>query len=151
MTREPSGTPDPTAVTACTCASVRRAARAVTRLYDAALRPAGLKATQFTVLAALAERGELPLTRLAAALEMDRTTLTRNLRPLVARGLIEAGRDDDRRVRRLRLTDEGARTFERALPRWRDAQSRIVGALGDGRWTELLRDLEAVRAAARPG
>ena len=90
-------------VAACTCANLRKATRVVTQVYDAALQPVGLKATQFTVLAVLAERGEAPLTRLAETLVMDRTTLTRNLKPLVREGFIriEPGVDEAARSRGL--------------------------------------------------
>ncbi len=80
-------------LTACTCANLRKAARAVTQVYDQALRPTGLKATQFTMLATLSNRGDLPLSRLAEALVMDRTTLTRNLKPLVGKGLVRIDQD----------------------------------------------------------
>ena len=94
-------------LTACTCANLRRAARMVTQVYDKALHPAGLKAPQFTLLATLSKRGDLPLTRLAEALVMDRTALTRNLKPLVGKGNVRADRHEDQRVRRISLTDAG--------------------------------------------
>ena len=114
-----------TDVTACTCANLRKAARVVTQAYDAALQPAGLKATQFTVLAALVNRGDLPMIRLADALVMDRTTLTRNLKPLVRKGLIRIEQEEDRRVRNVSLTATGRRVFGKACPRWEQAQARI--------------------------
>ena len=137
----------------CTCANLRKAARAVTQAFDTALQPSGLRATQFTVLATLAKRGELPLMKLAEAMVLDRTTLTRNLRPLIDRGLVRETRDEDRRVRRLGLTRAGAAALETALPYWHQAQGRLVAALGPGRWAELLGDLaetlEAVRGPNR--
>ena len=136
---------------ACTCAALRQAARAVTQLYDGALRPAGLKATQFTLLATLAQTGGLPLTRLAAALVMDRTTLTRNLKPLLAKGLVRVDHGEDQRVRRIALTEAGKGALERAIPLWRTAQSRLVDALGPARWSGVLADLrETVALARRP-
>ena len=68
----------------CTFANLRKASRTVSQAYNDALRPAGLKATQFTLLATLNKRGEVSVSELAAALVMDRTTLTRNLKPLEA-------------------------------------------------------------------
>ncbi len=94
-------------VASCTCANMRKASRVVTQSFDAALRLAGLKATQFTLLATLSKRGDLPLTRLAEALVMDRTALTRNLKPLVGKGNVRADRHEDQRVRRISLTDAG--------------------------------------------
>lgn len=128
-------------LTACACANLRKAARVVTQVYDAALRPTGLKATQFTVLATLSNRGDLPLTRLAEALVMDRTTLTRNLKPLVRKGFVRIDQDEDQRVRRIGLTDAGRNRFGEALPNWRKAQSRIVEELGRERWSGFLDDL----------
>jgi DNA-binding MarR family transcriptional regulator len=138
-----------TDLAACTCANLRQAARVVTRAYDAALQPAGLKATQFNLLATLAQGGNAPLTRLADALVMDRTTLTRNLKPLVRRGLIRIGHDDDQRIRKVGLTAEGKRVFEQARPRWAQAQARIVESLGQARWSGFLDDLTAAVAAVR--
>ena len=134
---------------ACTGHNLRRASRAMTQVYDAALAPSGLKSTQFNLLAALAKLGELPLTRLAEALVLDRTTLTRNLRPLIEQGLIRSGGDEDRRVRRLSLTAKGRRKFEQALPHWRGAQERLVTDLGPERWARLLDDLDAAVETAR--
>jgi DNA-binding MarR family transcriptional regulator len=138
-----------TDLSACTCANLRKAARMVTQAYDAALQAAGLKATQFTVLAVLVSRGDLPLTRLADALVMDRTTLTRNLKPLVRRGLIRIEQEDDRRVRNVSLTVKGRRVFEKARPRWEQAQARISATLGQERWSGFLEDLSATVAVVR--
>ena len=133
----------------CTCANLRKAARVVTQLYDAALQPTGLTSTQFTVLATLSKLGDLPLTRLAEALVMDRTTLTRNLKPLVGKGFVRTDQDTDLRVRRLTLTDAGASVFKVARPRWARAQSRMVEGLGQARWSGLLADLTATVAVVR--
>ncbi len=137
----PSNRSDTAELTACTCANLRKASRAVTQVYDAALQPTGLKATQFTLLATLATLGDLPLTRLAEALVMDRTTLTRNLKPLVGKGLVDVARDDDQRVRRIGLTPSGRTAFDEALPHWRNAQSRFVEGLGQERLQNLLADI----------
>ncbi len=138
-----------TDVAACTCANLRKAARAVTQAYDAALQPAGLKATQFTLLATLAKRGDAPLTRLADALVMDRTTLTRNLKPLVRRGLIRIEHGEDQRIRKVSLTAAGKKVFKKAHRRWEQAQSRIVERLGQARWSGLVDDLTATVAVVR--
>ncbi|MFB3150664.1 MAG: MarR family winged helix-turn-helix transcriptional regulator [Alphaproteobacteria bacterium] len=134
---------------ACTCANLRKAARVVTQAYDAALQPAGLKATQFTLLATLAERGDAPLTRLADALVMDRTTLTRNLKPLIRKGLIRIEHEEDQRVRKISLTEAGRRVFEDARGQWEQAQSWIVESLGQERWSGFLEDLMATVAVVR--
>ena len=133
-----------TNVAACTCANLRKAARVVTQRYEAALQPTGLKVTQFTLLATLANRGDLPLTHLAEALVMDRTTLTRNLKPLVGNGLISIENEQDQRVRRIKLTAKGGGAFKNALPHWAAVQSKIVAGLGFKRWSGFLDDLAAI-------
>ena len=80
---------------------------------------------------------------------MNRTTLTRNLKPLTERGLIEVGADDDRRVRRLAVSRAGVALLAEAMPLWRKAQSRMVDGLGAGRWNDLLDDLDAATALAQ--
>ncbi len=136
-------------VAVCTCFNIRKAARVVTQMYDAALRPAGLKSTQFSLLAVLAKRGDLPLTQLAEALVMDRTTLTRNIKPLVEKSLIRIEPAEDQRVRRISLTKHGRQAFELALPHWQEVQSRFVESLGHDRWTGFLADLEATVIASQ--
>ena len=74
--------------TPCACSTLRRATRALTAMYDAALAPSGLRITQLSVLSALARLGPLPVTRLAAEVALDRSTMGRNLDPLERRGLI---------------------------------------------------------------
>lgn len=136
---------------ACTCANLRKATRLVTQAYDAALQPTGLKATQFTVLATLAGQSEpsLPLTRLASVLVMDRTTLTRNLKPLVRQGLVDIAQETDQRIRNVGLTAKGKALFEAARPRWNRVQSTMVEKLGAERWSGLLNDLAATITVMR--
>ena len=132
---------------ACTCANLRQATRIVTQAYDAALRPTGLKATQFTLLATLAGAGHMPLVRLAEVLVMDRTTLSRNLKPLTRDKLIRIENADDQRVREIHLTEIGRRAYENALPKWELAQAQLAEQLGLDRWSELMDDLSATVAA----
>jgi DNA-binding MarR family transcriptional regulator len=125
----------------------------VTQAYDAALQPSGLKATQFTVLATLASLDDhsAPLTRLADLLVMDRTTLTRNLKPLVRDGLIDIVQESDQRVRNVTLTENGKASFEDARPHWERVQSAMVEKLGSARWSGLLEDLGATITTLRDG
>ena len=134
----------------CTAASVRRASRALSSLYDEALAPTGLRGTQFSLLVAVAIAGEMPVTRMAAILGLDRTTLTRNLAPLEKDGLLQSVPSSDRRVRLVRLTPRGRSTLERALPLWDSVQRHVVGALSEPRWRKLLDGLAAVTAIAPP-
>jgi len=138
-----------TSVTKCTCGNLRKAARVVTQRYEAALQPTGLKATQFTLLATLANRGDLPLTHLAEVLGMDRTTLTRNLKPLVGKGLVSVENAQDQRVRQIKLTAKGSKAFKNALPHWEAVQSKIVSGLGFNRWSGFLDALAATVDEAR--
>lgn len=111
---------------ACVCFAVRRAARAITQHYDRRLRPAGLRATQFTLLVVLARGERLPLHRVAERLGMERTTLTRNLRPLLARGYVRVEAGDDGRQRLIAITPRGATAAAAALPHWRRAQRSVA-------------------------
>ena len=134
----------------CGCGNLRRASRAVTQFYDAKLQPSGLKATQFNLLVAAARVGRVPIGRLAALLVMDRTTLTRNLRPLAAQGLLRIEPGSDRRSREIEITAQGRRRLARALPLWDQAQTHLVTALGESRWSSLLGVLSSVVASTRP-
>jgi len=130
----------------CACFAVRRAARVITQHYDRSLRPSGLRATQFTVLTVLALGGPQPLSRVADRLAMERTTLTRNLQPLLTQGLVTVRHSDDRRVRTISLTARGRRAAVAALPHWRRAQGALTGHLTEG----VLASLEAA-ARVLPG
>lgn len=152
-----TATLDATAPANCTCLNLRKAARAVTQMYDEALRPTGLRATQLSVLVVVAERGPAGMKELAGMLVMDRTTLTRNLKPLIEQGLLEAaepaepGKSADRRRRPIAITARGRDKLAEAMPHWRAVQARIAEGLGAHRWNGLLGDLEAtVGLATRP-
>jgi DNA-binding MarR family transcriptional regulator len=128
----------------CTGFGLRKAARALGRIYDEGMAPAGLRATQFNLLVALSLAREAPVMKVADELGLDRTTLTRNLVPLQRDGLVESVPDPDRRVRRVRLTARGHEALAAALPRWERTQRRVVTALGKQRWSELMDGLRAV-------
>jgi DNA-binding MarR family transcriptional regulator len=125
----------------CACFSLRKAGRAVTQLYDEALREAGIRVTQFTVLVAAHLAGETPVSQMAQILVMDRTTLTRNLKPLEAKGLITIRAGVDRREKRVTLTSRGRAMVASALPLWEQAQRQITEGLGPARFDSLLTDL----------
>jgi DNA-binding MarR family transcriptional regulator len=121
----------------CACANLRRAARIVTQLYDAALHPTGLHVTQFTLLQALNHVEEISQKQLAELLEIDSTTLTRTLAPLRTKGWLQSLAAQDRRELRISLTAEGKQEYERALPYWRSAQETLKQALGKKAWNRL--------------
>ncbi|WP_437995380.1 MarR family winged helix-turn-helix transcriptional regulator [Sorangium sp. So ce185] len=138
----------------CALVRVRRASRALTRLYDEALRPSGLQATQLTMLVAVATCGDggVKLGALADGLVMDRTTLTRNLAPLERAGLLRVARaPDDARVRLIFLTRQGERAIEAAFPLWERTQKHVRERLGPSEADALREELGRVVAlAARP-
>jgi DNA-binding MarR family transcriptional regulator len=94
----------------------------MTRFFDETMRGTGVRATQFSVLAMLIQTGPIAATRLAAFLGLERTTLTRNLRPLLRDGLVRIDDDPDKRVRRVAITPEGEEAARRAFPFWKKAQ-----------------------------
>lgn len=141
--------PSPHGAENCTCFNLRKAARAVTQYYDAALQPSGIKATQFSVLSVAKRLGPVLVGRLAEELVMDRTTLTRNLRPLERHGLIRLEPGHDRRSRMVVLTPAGRAALRAARPPWRRAQDRMVEDLGRREWAELLRNLSDTVSAVR--
>ena len=113
------------ATRACKCWALRRASRAVTQHYEASFRGSGLRATQFTLLAVLAQIGPLPLGELAAQLGLERTSLTRNLRPLEKKGYVSELADEDQRVRRIAITKKGEAAAMAALDAWKNAQDTV--------------------------
>ncbi len=132
---------DVTDPTTCTCFGLRKAARAVTQMYDQVLKPTGLRTTQFSLLAVTDRVGPRGMAELAEQLVMDRTTLTRNLKPLLNQGLLESVAGADRRRRPVAITTKGRAALATALPYWREAQLRMAGSLGRARWRRLLGDL----------
>jgi len=142
-------TPERRMIETCACHRVRMASRALTRRYDEALRPCGLRATQVSLLAAVALEGALSIAALARTVGMDRSTLTRNLAPLEAEGLLALGGEGWRRSRTLALTAKGRARLKRALPLWEKAQRALQRELGR-RWDGVQRSLDhVIRTAPR--
>jgi DNA-binding MarR family transcriptional regulator len=114
----------------CLCLHAQRAARALSRRFDEALRPTGITSGQFSLLNALNRPKPPPLGPVAQLLAMDRTTLTAALKPLERDGLVAIARDpEDRRSRLLGLTDKGREVLAAAVPIWRDLHAAIEAAL----------------------
>jgi DNA-binding MarR family transcriptional regulator len=146
-------------ITGCTCDRLRKLARRLTQRYDAHLAPTGLRLTQFSLLAHLMRDGPATMSALAELLEMDRTTLTRNLKPLADAGLValDAGRDARERV--VSVSDQGRAVWRAAREHWRRAQDEVNQVLGVERVValhgaldgsiETLRNRTRGRAAAR--
>lgn len=133
----------------CACLHVRQASRAVTQFYDEALRPVGLRSTQFILLAALRLVGPVSITVLAEELVMDRTTVSRNIDLLEDEGWVARSRGQDARVREVRLTGAGDRKLERAYPRWKEAQEKVEQALEREGFDRLLQGLDRAVEATR--
>jgi DNA-binding MarR family transcriptional regulator len=123
----------------CMCATLRRASRVLTQLYDEGLRPVGLRATQFTVLQALSLAGEVSQRDLGQLLAMDSTTLTRTLEILGGHGWIAKRRGQDRREWRMRLSKSGEAQLKRTLPYWQKVQGRLRAQLGNELSDSLLK------------
>jgi len=130
----------------CTCARLRKLARRVTRIYDAHLAPQAIKVTQYSLLANAA-RGERTVSEFAAELEMDRSTLSRNLAPLAAQGWVSVSIGSDPRSRSICVTAAGRRKLKAALPLWRKAQCEVESILGTASVGELHRKIEGALAA----
>jgi DNA-binding MarR family transcriptional regulator len=118
----------------CMCGNFRRAARALTQLYENALRPFGLRATQFSILA-----GEVSQAQLGEILAMDSTSLTRTLAIMRWQSWIAERPGEDRRERLLSLAGAGEKKLARVLPVWEKVQARLRGELGEQAWGSLLR------------
>jgi len=121
----------------CSCSSLRSATRALSLAFDEALRPSGIRVTQFAILSGLAVIGELPLSTLADLMVMDRTTLGRNLKPLQRDELVEINIGTDRRERLVSITPSGRKTFMRAMPLLEDVQRRFEKKVGKREAKEL--------------
>jgi DNA-binding MarR family transcriptional regulator len=121
------------------CAGFRRTTRALTQHYETALRPLGLRATQFTILQVLSLAGEVSQGQLGDMLAMDSTSLTRTLAIMVREGWIAERRGKDQRERWLGLSSGGETKLKRALPVWEKVQSRLRRQLGDQTWNNLLK------------
>ena len=130
-----------TMVQACAVMNFRQVARSVTARFDDQLRSVGLRATQLNLLMAIETSAAATVTDLAEILAMDRTTMTRNLKLLRDRGLVQG--------KRIALTDKGRRKAAVALPLWEKAQAEILDGLGRQRWTALLGELAVVKDSLR--
>ncbi len=137
----------------CVCFNLRKASRAVTQLYDSVLSDHKLRITQFSILAVLLAYGRpRRMSDLAQDLVMDRTTLTRNLRPLERSGYLRVMCGSDRRERLAEITPEGRDLIEALLPLWREAQAQAQSLLGQDRWPSIRSDLnDFVRRVSAAG
>jgi DNA-binding MarR family transcriptional regulator len=127
----------------CACFDLRKATRAVSRLYDDCLRPLDLNITQYSLLRVIESEPQISVSTLGRYMVMDRTSVTRALMPLERDGLVRSGAGSDKRTRIVSLTKKGAKLLASARPRWDEAQKTFLKLVGDRRWTamrDLLRD-----------
>jgi DNA-binding MarR family transcriptional regulator len=130
------------------CGSFRRTSRALTQLYEEAIRPFGLRASQLSILQVLSRAGEVSQGQLGQMLAMDSTTLTRTLAIRIRQGWVAERRGKDKRERRLRLAKSGEKLLQRALPTWDKVQSKLRRQLGDETWNNLLQLTRQVTGVA---
>ncbi|SPB17767.1 MarR family regulatory protein [Caballeronia novacaledonica] len=128
----------------CNCLAARKASRYLTAIYDQALAPANLRATQFSILYKLARNGPLTIGELAAVMAMDRTTLSSNLKPLEREGLLGMVPGEDRRVKKVVIADAGIARYRQAFPLWQAVQDEFESQYGEKRATALRNSLRKV-------
>ncbi|MBP9092635.1 winged helix-turn-helix transcriptional regulator [bacterium] len=133
----------------CTCAHIRKASRLVTQYYDAVLAPAGVTSTQLTLLVTTFLSQSHSIKDIAESLGMNRTSLTRTLKPMLEQGLVEqdsgiAGPIGDRRIKRIVITDHGKRILRLATPLWEHAQEQLLAKIGETDWQDLIEKLAIV-------
>jgi DNA-binding MarR family transcriptional regulator len=132
----------------CMCGSLRRTSRALTQLYEEAIRPFGLRASQLSILQVLSRAGEVSQGQLGQMLAMDSTSLTRTLAIMIRQGWVAEHRGKDKRERRLRLAKSGEKLLQRTLPIWDKVQSKLRRQLGDETWNNLLQLTRQVTGVA---
>jgi len=135
----------------CTGFNLRKANRAISQLYDETLRPAGIRGTQYSLLVSLKILGAVLITDLAEQIVMDRTTLTRNLDVMESQGLVAVSPGEDRRTRRVTITESGSAVLSEAYPLWQQAQAKIRESLGEERLQALMAGLAALIEVSQAG
>ena len=133
----------------CACATARQVARALTQLYDARLREAGMEAPQFAMLMVLDKQGPCNQVDLGRRHALDKTTVSRNLKVLEKRGWIESAAGTDRRTRRFVLTAAGRKGLKAAMPRWKKAQEDLRSGMSGAEWTAMFRAFRSAAQAAQ--
>jgi DNA-binding MarR family transcriptional regulator len=128
-------------VNSCTCGELRRAARAVTLLYDNAIKSTGLLSTQLNVLHVIYKSDSIRISHLAKELGTDRTTLTRNLDVLERQDFIKSSSGKDNRTRFVTITHKGRVAVAKAIPLWNDVQRKVKQQMGETLWNQLMGNL----------
>ena len=146
-----SGSVGQTALRGCTCFKLRRLSRRVTVVYDRALSAAGMRVTQYSLLGHLRGLSGVPISELAEMLDMDRTTLTRNLKPLLEASWVKVrSSDKDARIRLVQLTPVGEERWKAARAYWRQAQDEVNATIGADSLAALHQMLDSYVPLFRP-
>ena len=138
-------------VRACACASARRAAHALTRMYDVSLRDTDLEVPQFALLNMLEKVGPCSQATMGRKFALEKTTLSRNLKFLQSKGWVEAAPGKDARERAFVVTAAGRAQLTAARPAWRKAQQRVRLSMTDSQWNAMQQVFQALTEAARDG
>jgi DNA-binding MarR family transcriptional regulator len=149
MAATPPPSPFSEAGRSCVLYNLHRAVRAAAQVYDAEFRNLGLRSTQVFLLNSIEIRQPVTLGQLAEATVLDRTTLSRNLKPLLNAGLIQVKPGQDRRVREISLTPEGRKRLHQAFPHWQRSQAVMSDRLGSPAVSDLLTHLKGIVKIAR--
>ncbi len=129
----------------CPAFNIRAASRVITQLFDEILKPSGLQITQFAVLVGVHILDSPSISKLARGLVMDRTTLTRGLKPLENEGLIKITSGNDKRTHFVKITPKGKTALQKTLPYWEKARMVVSEEFGQKHLDGLLKDLVSVR------
>lgn len=130
----------------CVCANLRKKTRAVTQLYDKLLQPTGLKVTQYSMLAHIDLQQAVSISRLGEILQLDQTTVTRNINLLKQHGYVALKRDtNDARTKQITLTEKGLEKLHEAAPIWQAIQDRIIEDIGIEKYADFYDTLRTMQ------
>jgi DNA-binding MarR family transcriptional regulator len=135
----------------CACLNFRKGSRSVTQFFDQILAPTGVRSTQLVILMAGELLGPSSIARLARELVMDRSTLTRNLKPLLNMGLLELSAAESGKQKTVEVTEVGRAMLIKAAPYWERAQGHLVCHFGEEHWNRIVTDLGSIVDATRSG
>ena len=134
---------------ACVCGNLRKASRLISQIYDEFLKPSGLKATQYALLMTIKGFGRVTISKLAKWIIMDRTTVTRNLKLLENKGLVNTESGEDKRERVVTITDKGIDALMSAYPLWEEAQHYVAESIGKDKSNRIVKDLSGMVSMLR--
>jgi DNA-binding MarR family transcriptional regulator len=133
----------------CACFNFRKASRSVTQFFDQILAPTGLRSTQLVILITAQLLGPSSIARLARELVMDRSTLTRNLKPLMKMGMVRFVHGEGGKQKTVEVTIDGQASLLKSAPYWEQAQSHLIARFGVDAWNRLMGDLSSIVECTR--